>query len=96
MKRFFVTSRIESRINGELSDSPLTEESIRFVEAEDWIEARKKAESFCKAAEHSYKNKDGETVSWHFVEVEHLREFTGKEITDGVEIYSRFNREPDE
>ncbi len=87
---------MESRKDGKVDDEPFTEETIRFVLAEDESEARRKAEDFCRASEHSFRNEDGETVSWHFLKVEHVREFVGDEIVDGVEVYSRFNRGPND
>ncbi len=87
MKTYFVCSRIESRSDGRPDGD--YEESIRLVMAEDQFEARTKAESFSRDAEHDYVNDRNEVVSWHFVAVEHIREFPEEEFSDGAEVYSR-------
>lgn len=82
----------ESRINGELIPEPLCEESIVVVEADNEETARADAFQIGKNMEHSYQNEQGETVSWHFVNLVELQDLSEKAIKSGIEVYSRMFR----
>ena len=70
----------------------LYEETIILVRAQgdDETTALKKAMKLGKAASHSYKNADGETVNWTFKEVLRVTQLFDTEIAEGSEVYSRF------
>jgi len=92
MNQYFVCILFESHIDGAGEEDALSEESIRFVVANNYDEAREKAARFGRAAEHSYLNNDGERVSWKFVSVMDVQEFCDAKIDDGTEVYSRLNK----
>jgi len=79
-----------SSIVGRTSKRRLWEETIVLVRAADEKEARKRSTALAKSKEHSYKNKYGEVVSWHFEGVKEVVPLIVDRITDGSEVYYRF------
>jgi hypothetical protein len=69
----------------------LYEESVVLLKsATGMAGAEKKATKLGKDASHSYKNVDGETVTWTFREVLDIYQLNDSEIREGSEVYSRF------
>jgi hypothetical protein len=62
---------------------------IRAVDAEDPF---RRAQDLGAAAEHTYLNQLGDTVSWRFAGLYQLQELLAPP-DDGVEVYSWFNKE---
>jgi hypothetical protein len=79
----------ETEFEGPTDPSPLREESIRVVRADSDTIAWKRAEEVGRQNERSYKNKEGELVSWKFVRVAEVQDLCEEELTDGVEVFSR-------
>jgi len=82
----------ESEVEGTPgTPDPLTirEESIRIFRAESESTAWKKAEEVGQQNEHSYKNEQGELVTWRFVRVVEVQDLCEVQLADGVEVFSR-------
>ena len=73
----------------------LYEETVVLLKGSGMAEAEKKATKLGKAASHSYKNVDGETITWTFKEVLDVVQLNEAEIGEGSEVYSRFLRPED-
>jgi hypothetical protein len=89
---FAASLLFERTFEGGSKAPPLFEESIVLVRAPEDHEsaALKKAVKVGMAASHSYRNIDGETVSWTFKEVLRVVQVFDSEIAEGSEVYSRF------
>ncbi|MQA11278.1 MAG: DUF4288 domain-containing protein [Pseudonocardiaceae bacterium] len=82
------------RATGESEDDhPLYEESFVLLTAEDEETAWAKASSHGREREHSYRNDDGELISWKLEQVVDVCLAVDDEIGDGAELYSRFFRD---
>lgn len=75
------------------SDHKLFEESIILVRATSREEAQTFGEQQANKAEHSYHNKYGEMVEWHFVRILDIFQLNDDEIQSRTEVYARFLRE---
>jgi hypothetical protein len=70
---------------------PLFEDRLVVLYAEGGEDAAmKKAKKIGKSEAHSFKNIDGETVSWVFREVLDLIQLDTHSIEDGTEVYHHF------
>ena len=83
----------ESRIDATSKHDALWEESIRIFFASSEEDARSAALAAGKLAEHSYQNEVGETVSWHFREVQEIQDLCLSDLTSGAEVFSRLFRQ---
>ena len=72
---------------------PLFEERLTLIRAGSRDEATSKAQQLVKAATHSYKNKDGHTISWACRRIVEVTEIIDSSLTDGAEIYGRYFRD---
>lgn len=85
----------QSFANGTEAAGLFEERVVLLKSATGVAEAEKKATKLGKAASHSYKNVDGETVAWTFKEVLDLVQLNDAEIGEGSEVYSHFLRRED-
>lgn len=79
---------VRARIDDASQYDYLIDHQVRLLRASDAEAAYVRALELGKAAEHSYKNGDGETVRWEFVGLADLDEIQGTAIEDGLEVYS--------
>ena len=84
---------VRSRINYDHKTAPLVDLQFRLIRAGSPEAAYTRALELGRLDEHSYKNADGETVTWDFVGLHDLHEVDDSELSDGVEVYSRIVRE---
>jgi hypothetical protein len=82
-----------SDIDGSIEGNQLWEESIRVLMAGSEEEARAEAVKVGMAAKHSYLSATGETVCWHFHEVQETQDLCVSELTHGTEVFSRLFRQ---
>ncbi len=82
----------ESEVMDNVEVSPLCEESIVLIEADNESEATEKAQQIGLKAEHSYANVEGVRVTWHFKRVLELQDLCEESIYSGVEVFSRLFR----
>lgn len=68
---------------------PLYEESLLLIKAGSEEEAREKALKWANEP-YGYKNQYGNTVTWLFKQLVHVRQLFNNDINDGTEIYSRY------
>jgi hypothetical protein len=70
---------------------PLYEENFMLLKADSEEEAKEKALSHVNQP-HSYKNEYGQTITWSFKQLVELLPVWNTEITDGIELCSRYFR----
>jgi hypothetical protein len=82
------------------SSEPLDEQSTRLfeeriivVDAADEGEAWKKANEHGPALEERYTNAEGRRVEWTFERIVEVQAIQEEQISDGVEVFSRFLRQ---
>ena len=68
------------------------EESVRLIKANNEGEARQRAIDIGRSSQPSYAIEGDANVKWTFVQVERVCEIDVEELTDGVELFSRFLR----
>src|ERR1700691_2150487 len=73
--------------------APLFEERLTLIRAGSRDEATSKAQQLVKEATHSYKNKDGQTITWTCRRIVEVAEIVDSSLTDGAEIYGRYFRD---
>jgi hypothetical protein len=78
---------VRARIDNTWQDDNLIDHQVRLLQASDAEAAYARALDLGKAAEHSYKNRDGEMVSWEFVGLADLDLIQAAAIEDGLEVY---------
>ena len=71
----------------------LYEYSIRLFKAKSEDEAFAKAVKYFQQEDCSYKNINGNEVSWNFVEIIEIQDLYEEEIFDGIEVFSRLEDE---
>ena len=74
------------------AEVPLVDHQVLLIRAVDAEDAFRRAQELGSAAEHTYLNQLGDTVSWRFVGLYQLQELP-EAPGDGVEVYSWFNKE---
>jgi hypothetical protein len=74
---------------------PLYEERLTLIKASSKREATDKAQHMVKAATHSYKNADGQTIAWSCKRIVNVTEIIDSSLADGAEIYGRYFRDLD-
>lgn len=72
---------------------PLYEERLTLIKASSKAEATSKAQQLVKAATHSYKNRDNQTISWTCRRIVEVTEAIDSSLSDGAEIYGRYFRD---
>ena len=93
MSWFSARLLFESEVRDDQQVDPLCEESIRMIEANDKLEAERRAEEVGTANEHEYLNDHGVAVRWRFVRVMEIQDLCESTISHGTEVYSRVFRE---
>jgi len=73
--------------------SPLFEERLTLIKAGSEDEARQKASQLVGQARHTYKNVDGDTITWTCRRIFHVTQMVDTAFTDGAEIYGRYFRD---
>lgn len=66
----------------------LFEESIKLFCADNRKEAEQKALALGKKHAVSYKNENGEAVTWSFIKVIEIQSISEESISDGIEVFS--------
>jgi hypothetical protein len=81
----------ERSFEGDPDAPALFEETVVLLKsAAGLTAAARKAEKLGRAGGHSYKNPDGEIVSWAFCEVLDVIQLAEEELGEGTEVYSHF------
>jgi hypothetical protein len=75
--------------------APLFQESFVLLAADSPAEAREHAVSHGRGRETSYRNEDGEPVTWRLRTVVDVNEVLDPELGDGAEVYARHFRDYD-
>jgi hypothetical protein len=70
----------------------LWEESIVLFQAKDEKEAEEKARLSGLNSEHEYESASKDMVKWKFRHIISIQEVLSNNITDGVEVFSRYSR----
>ena len=86
----------EAEIDGQPSEDPLCEESIRLLEAPDLAAAEGKAVLVGKESEHAYENEYKQVVRWRFRGVIELQDLCESQLSDGMEVFSKIFRKSGE
>jgi hypothetical protein len=71
---------------------PLFEETVTLLEADSAEHAAEKARAHAESRETSYRNDDGDTITWTFRHLVDLVEVDGP-LGDGAEVYTRHFRD---
>jgi hypothetical protein len=79
---------LQSELEGDVHDAALCEHRVILLQGGSETEAENLALEYGKAAEHSYANEQGATVSWRFVRLLDLQEVGEAELVSGVGVYS--------
>ncbi|MBP2476391.1 hypothetical protein JOF53_005263 [Crossiella equi] len=74
-------------------DDPLHEESFVLLTADSEEQARVKALAHGRAAEHEYRDADGELVRWRLTDLVDVGLAPDQEPGDGAQVYSRHFRD---
>ena len=91
MNWYSASITFESRVNGAVEVCPLWEWTVYLVRADSDKAAYAKATVAGKQSEHSYKNGDGEIISWHFLRVVEVQDLCLDSIEDGTEVFSKLS-----
>jgi len=83
---------VESRVDDSVAREPLVDLQHRLIRAANPEAAYGRALELARAAEHSYRNADGASVTWSCLGLHDLCEVLADELVDGVEVYSRLVR----
>ncbi|WP_437926338.1 DUF4288 domain-containing protein [Sorangium sp. So ce291] len=86
---YSVCMLFESEVDGQPSEEPLCEESVRLIKAANSDAAKMVADSLGVELEHAYSNPDGKTVRWVFKGIVDLQDLCESEIVSGAEVFSR-------
>ena len=71
---------------------PLFEETVTLLEADSAEHAAEKARAHAEARETSYRNADGDTITWSFRQLVDIVAI-GEPLGDGAEVYTRHFRD---
>lgn len=75
-------------VGGEVIAEPLRELSIRVFRVDAGESPTLRAEELGKDGEHTYKNSEGEEVSWRYIRVVEIQDLCEEELSDGAEVFS--------
>jgi Domain of unknown function (DUF4288) len=92
---FYICVSIHEASSDAQDFSALYEERLTLIEARSKAEAMQKAQQMVKMATHTYKNENGDTISWKCRRVVHVTEMADGALVDGAEIYGRYFRDLD-
>jgi hypothetical protein len=67
---------------------PVTEKLLFLVRATDHASASTRAEAVARAKEHSYRNEQGQQVTWTYVQLVELTEMIDQQFEEGTELKS--------
>ena len=84
---FVAVLLLQSRV-GDWDDEPIVDHQVRVIDAVDAEAAYARALALGEAAEHSYKNREGQSVAWEFLGLSELDELGAGAPKDGDEIFS--------
>jgi len=92
-KNWFLAKIIYHIICGDGKHTTQFDEQLRLVQAENELQAIKKAKQIGEKEQISFFNCNQKLVQWKFIDVSELYSFD--EITDGCELYSRVHEDED-
>ncbi len=92
--RWFLLTLLSRSQSATPADHRRHEEAVYLVRARDQDDALEKAHQLGVASEHAYRNDDGEPVSWFYVGPVAVELLDEQDLDDGVEVWSRWTREP--
>lgn len=79
----------EAEVEGGASGDLMCEESIRLIEAEDEMDAQRRAAEVGAQAQHEYLNDEGHAVRWRFRRVLEIQDLCESQIAHGMEVFSK-------
>lgn len=79
---------VRSRVGDRWADDCLIDHQVRLIRAADAEAAYRRALALGGEANQTYRNGDGELVSWEFAGLADLDEIQASALQDGVEVYS--------
>jgi hypothetical protein len=82
-----IISEVSSRHNEGIETT--YETAIILIEAENEIDAEKKAQVLGRQREDSYLNCDGETVFWRFIRIDEIQKINAEHLATGTELFYR-------
>jgi len=85
---FAVSLFSDCRVAGVLPPDPMHELAIHIVQAQDETKALAQGAELGSRRQHTYRNSDGEDVSWVFQRVVECQELYDHELSDGMEVSS--------
>ncbi len=88
MPLFAVSLFLDCRVAGSLEPDVLHELAIHMVRAQDEDDARARGTELGTRHETTYRNADGDEVSWVFQRVVECQELLENELADGMEVSS--------
>jgi uncharacterized protein DUF4288 len=87
-QRFFVAVLVlQSRV-GDWDDNPIVDHQVRIVRAANATSAHARALRLGAAENATYKNQDGQTVTWEFLGLSELDHLEEEQLDDGGEVLS--------
>ena len=92
---FYLAVLVTEATKEDGAGEPLYEESFVLLTAESDEEAGEKAAEYGKQQETSYRNENGDLVTWKLKHVVDVRKVEDATFDDGSELYSRFFRNYD-
>jgi len=84
---FVAVLLLQSRV-GKWDDEPIVDHQVRLIGAGSPDAAYERAWQLGQAEEHTYKNREGESVAWDFLGLSELEELGATMPADGDEILS--------
>lgn len=92
--RWFVAVLVvRSRVDGGAAETGLLDLQFRLIHATDAESAYIRALELGQQAAQSYRNADGNDVTWEFIGLNDLREVDDESLSDGTEVYSQLARD---
>ena len=89
---YVATLVVASFVEGKRNGKQLFDRQVRIIRAVSNEEAYQKALLLGKGESASYRNPQGEKVSWRFVGLEDLRQLLNDNLNDGTEVISWLDR----
>jgi len=87
---YYICKSIHERTADAAGFAPLYEERFTLIQATSRAEADKKAKLLVGDAAHSYKNADGNTLTWTCKRIVEVVDTVDTALNDGSELYGRF------
>jgi hypothetical protein len=92
MSRMFAAVVVYESASSRRGYQPLFEETVTLLAADTAEQAAEKAREHAEARETSYRNEDGDTITWTFRHLVDLVEVADP-LGDGAEVYTRHFRD---